>query len=347
MRTHSKMKMTPYASDDEVPAPRPSPAISIVEPGPVDGPMKAAIDWMLCLDPKQAGPKDYLAFNAWLVADPRHADAWRQVSGLMRQGMPKARAGVEKAQLGAAYLQRRTVLRGSLGLLFMGVGGAALVDRFSPLEGFIADQRTATGERRTFKLTDGSQITMAPRSALDIQFDGKRRTLRLQEGSIAVTVTGKDPRPFVVATTEGEIRAQGGRFTVRKEDGRNLVAVQQQSVRLDTHAGHRSQLDEGHSAWLAVNTLLAAEPTLFARAGWITGQLEVRDEPLGRVIEALRPYQRGVLRVSDQAEAIRVSGVFGLDDPTKTLQTLSQMLPIELNQYGPLLTLIERRALMG
>lgn len=315
----------------------------------LDRQMHAAIDWMLRLDPAQATAADYLAFNAWLQADPRHAQIWQSVSGLLHQaprgGQVAQGAGSRpaRAPAEAGHLPRRTVVRGTLGLLLFGMGGAALYDRFTPVQGLITDRHTATGERRTLVLPDGSRLTLAPRTAVDIAFAGQQRRIRLHQGSLSVAV-GPDPRrPLIVATAEGEVRAFGARFSARQEDGRSLISVQQHSVRLDTRGGYRAQLEAGKAAWLAGNTLMAAEPSLWTRSDWAAGVIEVRDEPLARVIEALKPYRRGILRTSEAVAQMRVSGSFVLDSSDSALQALGQSLPIEVRRYGDLLTLIDRR----
>ena len=314
----------------------------------LDRHMHSAIDWMVRLDPAQATAEDYLAFNAWLQADPRHAQVWQQVSGLLQQPLAHLQAAKacprpSRAIAEPAYLPRRTVVRGTLGLLLCGMGAAALYDRFTPLQGLITDRHTATGERREVQLPDGSRLTLAPRSAVDIAFGGQQRRVRLHQGSVSVAI-GPDPRrPFILATAEGEVRAFGARFSARQEDGRSLISVQQHSVRLDTRGGYRAQLEAGNAAWLAGNTLMAAEPSVWTRSNWAAGVIDVRDEPLARVIEALRPYRRGILRVSDAVAQVRVSGSFALDDSDNTLKTLAQTLPIEISRYGPWLTLIDRR----
>ncbi|MNF09808.1 fec operon regulator FecR [compost metagenome] len=61
---------------------------------------------------------------------------------------------------------------------------------------------------------------------------------------------------------------------------------------------------------------------------------------LGEVIDALRPYRDGVLRISEAAAKLRVFGVFPLDDSERSLQSLAQVLPITLSRYGPI-TLID------
>jgi transmembrane sensor len=58
----------------------------------------------------------------------------------------------------------------------------------------------------------------------------------------------------------------------------------------------------------------------------------VHDRPLQDVVDALRPYQPGVLRISLQAARLRVTGSFPLDDSERTLAALARSLPIAVQR---------------
>lgn len=57
-----------------------------------------------------------------------------------------------------------------------------------------------------------------------------------------------------------------------------------------------------------------------AQASWRQGMRSVRDARLDEVLEQLRAYQPGLIRVSPETAALRVFGVFSLDEPRRTLQ---------------------------
>jgi transmembrane sensor len=86
---------------------------------------------------------------------------------------------------------------------------------------------------------------------------------------------------------------------------------------------------------------MAVAPSLRTRASWTDGRVDVRDEPLGDLIDALRPYRAGLLRISPQAARIRVYGSFPLDDSDRTLVSLSETLPIRVDSFGGWLTRID------
>jgi transmembrane sensor len=79
------------------------------------------------------------------------------------------------------------------------------------------------------------------------------------------------------------------------------------------------------------------------RADWLSGRLNVLDEPLEQVIEALRPYSRGFVRISPEVRYLRVQGVFPLDDPDRTFAALAETLPIRVDRYSPWLTMIRAK----
>ncbi|MNW02060.1 fec operon regulator FecR [compost metagenome] len=62
------------------------------------------------------------------------------------------------------------------------------------------------------------------------------------------------------------------------------------------------------------------------------------------MIDALRPYQRGYIRLAPAARDLRVQGVFPLDQPQHALEALAEALPISVERYGPWLMLIDLKS---
>ncbi len=316
----------------------------------IDPITEAAIDWLVRLDSGSASADDHAAFAAWLNADPRHQHAWQTISGLLDQPvavLKEAEAQLpgqrRAARLALTSPERRKVLRnGTVALLLIGLGSYTL-NRQLPLVALIADLHTATGERRQVRLADGSTLILNARSAVDIEFNAKNRLLTLREGEILVR-TALDPgRPLIVQTEHGQARALGTRFAVRRQDDHSELTVLEHRVQLTVANGVQQIFDAGASARFSAAGIQPLTEPAAPRAAWIDGQLDVRDRPLGEVIDALRPYKRGYLRISPQAAALRVFGVFPLDDPEAALLALVETQPITIRRYGALVTLIKHR----
>ncbi|MDX1898996.1 iron dicitrate transport regulator FecR, partial [Pseudomonas aeruginosa] len=105
--------------------------------------------------------------------------------------------------------------------------------------------------------------------------------------------------------------------------------------RITTADGRQCLLERGQSARFDASAILARGPAEGGESAWLDGRLEVRDRPLGEVLEALRAYRRGIVSVADDAAALRVSGIYPLDDSGVALALLEQSLPIRIDYHGP------------
>lgn len=310
-----------------------------------------AIDWMVRL---RAGKPDAALqerFNAWLAMDPAHAQSWEKLQERLGGSFNTVRAldrrvpgqaGEARQLLLQPHGSRRDALRVIAGLGLLG-GGLWLGAR-SPLgDSLLADLRTGRGQRQDFTLADGSRLSLNADSAVDLQFDDRQRLVILRHGELMIQVAADPRRPLRVRTAQGEIRALGTRFLVAQEQDASRVVVLQHSVQARLFDGTTLDLQEGQSALLSARQISAVAGDQRHRADWLSGRLNVLDEPLEQVVEALRPYSRGFVRVSPEVRHLRVQGVFPLDDPDRTYTALAETLPIRVDRYSPWLTLIRAK----
>lgn len=317
-----------------------------------DAANRAAVDWLLRLESAQAGSSPHQAFERWLSADPEHANAWRRVNTLLSTPMSALQEAERRSpgQLKVASdslrslpsPSRRRALGGGLALV-LGLVTAGITQRMTPLSGLLADQRTATGERRTLTLADGSRLSLDARTVVDILFDSLQRRVILHEGAVQVEVARDAARPFIVDSGDGTVRALGTQFMVRKDEAGSLASVQQHSVLLTNHAGRRQTIEAGQVFAFTEQRIDPQPPSWRSRVDWVEGRIDVRDEPLGQLIDALRPYRAGLLRISPEAARLRVYGVFALDDSDRTLRTLAETLPVQVTRHGFWLTTVDVR----
>ena len=310
-----------------------------------------AIDWMVSL---RAGKPDaalQARFNAWLAMDPAHAQAWAKLQERLGGSFNTVRAldrrvpgqaGEARQLLLQPHGSRRDALRVIAGLGLLG-GGLWLGAR-SPLgDSLLADLHTGRGQRQDFTLADGSRLSLNADSAVDLQFDEQQRLVILRHGELMIQVAADPGRPLRVRTAQGEIRALGTRFLVSQEQDASRVVVLQHSVQARLIDGTTLDLQEGQSALINARHITPVVGDQRHRADWLSGRLNVLDEPLEQVVEALRPYSRGFVRVSPEVRHLRVQGVFPLDDPDRTFTALAETLPIRVDRYSPWLTLIRAK----
>ena len=310
-----------------------------------------AIDWMVKLRADTPDAALQTRFNAWLAMDPAHLQAWTQLQDRLGASFNTVRA-LDRRLPGQASEARQILLQpqgsrrdalrviAGLGLL----GGSLWLCARTPLgDSLLADLSTGRGQRQAFDLADGSRLNLNANSAVDLRFDDQQRLVVLRHGELVIQVAPDPQRPLRVRTAQGQVQVLGTRFLVAQEQDVTRVVVLQHSVQLRLPDGTTRNLQEGQSALLATGRITPTAGDQRGRADWLVGRLNVLDEPLEQVVEALRPYQRGLIRIAPQVRHLRVQGVFPLDDPARTLAALAETLPIQVDSYSPWLTLIRAR----
>lgn len=310
-----------------------------------------AIDWMVRLRADTPSAALQERFNAWLNMDPAHAQAWARLHERLGGSFNTVRAldrrvpgQTEHARQLLLQPQgsRRDALRVIAGLGLLG-GGLWLGAR-SPLgDSLLADLHTGRGQREAFNLADGSRLSLNADSAVDLHFDDQQRLVILRRGELVIQVAADPIRPLRVRTAQGEVRALGTRFLVAQEQEATRVVVLEHSVRTRLFDGSERDLQEGQAALLYVGRIEPLASDQRHRADWLSGRLNVLDDPLEKVVDALRPYNRGFVRVAPEVRDLRVQGVFPLNDPERTLSALAETLPIRVDRYSPWLTLIRAK----
>lgn len=301
-----------------------------------------AIAWMVRLRSGQASSRQQARFQGWLQADPAHAQAWSQLNDSLGQHYEVVRRAPPSLRETLLHTdpKRRHVLRLLAGCSLLG-GGFWLAARSPAGLAMRAELQTATAERRHLTLPDGSQLALNARSAADIDFNHGQRLLSVHRGSLVVQVAADPLRPFIVRSAQGEVRALGTRFLVEQLAHATRVVVLEHSVQLSLAQGRHMTLQEGQGALLHAQRIEALDGNQRYRADWLDGRLSVLDDTLEQVIDALRAYHRGLIRVSPALRELRVQGVFSLDQSQRSLEALAETLPIQITHYGPWLTLLQ------
>lgn len=311
-----------------------------------------AIDWMVRLRADTPTAALQERFNAWLSMDPAHAQAWAQLQERLGGSFNTVRAldrrlpgQTEHARqlLLQPHRSRRDALRVIAGLSL--IGGGLWLGARSPLgDSLFADLHTGRGQHKDFSLADGSRLSLNADSAVDLHFDDQQRLIILRHGELVIQVAADPRRPLRVRTAQGEVRALGTRFLVAQEQDASRVVVLEHSVQASLFDGTRRNVREGESALLYARRIEPVTGDQRYRADWLSGRLNVLDEPLEKVVDALRPYSRGFVRVSPEIRDLRVQGVFPLNDPDRAFNALAETLPIRVDHYSPWLTLIRAKS---
>lgn len=311
--------------------------------------IQAAIGWAVRLDYSQPTDQDRQAFEQWLRADPLHGVAWQRVSGL---GGFQDKLGALPPRLARDTLQTAQDLRESnraasrrsaiklLSWAGIAVATGWLVREHAPWQRVLADASTGVGEQKTLHLDDGTVIVLNTDSAIGIDLSGASRLITLRRGEILAT-TGADvdaaarlggKRPFWVHTPYGSIHALGTRFTVRLDDERARVSVQESAVQLHPASGGAAIIVRaGESRWLKNDGTQAAEPQGFEADGWAEGVIAGQNIRLQDLLAEMERYRHGRIVCDPGVADLRVSGLFHVNDTDQALQFLVQTQPVSVS----------------
>ena len=172
--------------------------------------------------------------------------------------------------------------------------------------------RSGLGSADTVRLSDGSQVVLAPQSELivSVGYGAREREVELR-GVGYFDVTHDDARPFTVRSRGATIRDVGTIFTVRSDaDGSLRVGVQEGAVlieRTGVTAEAGVLLHQGDLATMAPGEPVVAQRGVVGPddAAWTSGRLVFRESSMTEVASELRRWYGVELRAADAGIAGR------------------------------------------
>lgn len=290
-----------------------------------------AVDWLVRFQAGENDDAQRAAFSRWQAQSDRHAAAWRRAEGLvaMFRAVPRE---IARPVLGRPRHARRQLVR-ALAAAAVAAPAAWLASTPVPLDEWLADVRTAPGERRDLALDDGTRLAVNTATAVDVRVRPSARVLRLHAGEILITTGHADAyvdAPFLVESTHGTVRAIGTRFLVRRLPGATRVAVYEGLVEVTPRhaaaryvaAGAAADFDAG-----AVRSETSADP---AAVAWEHGMVVALDMRLADLVAELARYRRGSLQCDPAVAGLRVTGAFPSGDIDRSLTLLERTLPVRI-----------------
>lgn len=292
---------------------------------------EAAAKWLTLSMDAGFGPHDAERLQQWRNADPEHERAWLHIEGMS--------ASLHRLNPHAAYQTlsrlhaagRRSTLK-ALAWLGLVAGSGVLASRTEQWRLQVADYSSGTGELKTIELSDGTQIILNTRSAIDVELTDTARTVTLLNGEVMVT-TGHQPgehRPFRLLTAHGSISPLGTRFNVRLAQDSTHVIVLEGSVDIAPRQGKSLVMQAGQQSAFTEHDALAASAAPAQAGSWSKGLLFVNDMRLADLVQELARYRPGFIHCDADVADLKISGVFTLNDTTQALESLPNSLPVSI-----------------
>nr|WP_255581944.1 FecR domain-containing protein [Cupriavidus sp. AU9028] len=298
------------------------------------------MEWLLLLQEQPVAAGVVEQWTRWRAAHPDHERAWQRIESVRGRLQPLAAPVVfdiaQAALTAPPHPGRRRAIKtmavaALAGAVTWSVGRSPLLPALQAR--WLADHRTAVGERREVRLSDGTTLWLNTASAVNVRFDATQRRIRLLAGEILVS-TGHGAqagaRPFLVETAQGTVQALGTRYAVRQHEEDSEVGVFQGAVEIRPRDGQgRSRvLRAGSRAAYTASDISASSPAEAARIAWAEGVIVARSMRLDAFVAELARYSEDPLSCDPRVAGLRVSGSFPLDDIGRVLDALATTLDV-------------------
>jgi transmembrane sensor len=289
-------------------------------------PLQEAQAWLAQLTSGTATAADADALNAWRARSPAHGRAfaeaallWNVMGDATRDVVARnpTLAATTAAPRARGLVARRSFIGG--GLLAASLTGAAVVHPpfglWPSWSEFVAEHRTAKGERRRIEVADRMPVQINTSTSIDLRppADGAVQ-IELIAGEAAFAQQDARPQDIVVRAGAGQARAQLATFNIRRDADAVSVSCIQGDVLVSCGAGTAVLRDGQQARYDAqgLGQVVAIDPDVVT--AWQRGLLIFRDEPLWRVIAEVNRYRSGQIVLLDgQLGRRRIVASFRLD----------------------------------
>ncbi|MEZ2299704.1 FecR family protein [Variovorax sp. RCC_210] len=311
--------------------------------------------------PGDAAGQARTALNQWRGKSAEHAAAvqearqrWDALGGMANDlrahfdapdGALMAQAAASASSATSAHRQqRRKMLFSIAGLLGTGLLAGRGVQWYWQQPVFRSAYETRTAQMLKVTLADsrgalpGSQLDLAPLSAIDVALYRQRRVVNMARGEVRFEVSRDADRPFEVRTRGATIEVVGTAFTVRDRGGPITVGVEHGHVRVRLAPRPGSQGTEAEVIDLRKGDLLeiqgghatpVRQTDTAALSAWRSGWLVFENTPLGDALAAVNSYRaQPILTTNTRIDAMRLSGRFRTNDSDGLVAVLPTILPL-------------------
>lgn len=315
----------------------------------------AAAHWCMRLHAGDCTTAERQAFEQWHDAHPLHAfeyaamlEIWDVADHLPRNEPAAVVAHIQSRSLLRTYAVAAAVCLVALPLAaFTGWEAGWLPNSYKQFD--------AENSLRHITLDDGSQVELNLGTELVYSNYKDQRRITLKKGEAFFKVSHDPAHPFIVHAGDGQIRVTGTQFNVWKYENRVRVMLLEGSVQVTSDNAHSGQrLSPGMQASYnqgdaspQVKPIAQGDNAL----AWRGGKLILDNLALADALPLINRYLAKPVMLADaDTGAIRIGGIYNLNEVPNLVPSLPKVLPVYLtqNQDGnPVLNSIPRKTPKG
>ena len=324
-----------------------------------------AADWFCRLNETGRDNREEIerGFKQWLDCDPRHAEAFANVSAAW-EVMGQHAAAPEIVTLRQAALadarfasqsrwQPSRLPRWGIAAI-AGYAAAALLVAggyyyFSHTQPSGKQYSTQIGQREALTLADNSHVDIDADSAVSIALRRDMRLIHLERGQAYFEVAHDRKRPFIVQVNGQQVIATGTAFNVEAINGGVRVTLVEGRVVVRSAPQSDMPADAPEGTIIAKLSPgdqltdisggiahLDHSANVLGATAWRQGKLIFTNDTLSNIVARMKHYSTTEIVITDSAIAnLRVSGVFNAGDIPALVDSLRRFFPIEAYSDGP------------
>lgn len=294
-------------------------------------------------------------FETWHNADPAHQAAYERAEAIMAQSailkgsVRHGRTRKSRPTLARPFMRRwltAGALAAATAMLFLAIsaGGASLsgLHGQNPMAAWAAEPLvTRHGEIRSFRLDDGSVVTLDTDSRLDVALTDKARIVKLGRGRARLQIA-TDVRPFRILAGAGQVTTaqasidigydNDGMIGVTLSDGAAVIAPVSQTTGKTVFR----QLPAGRPLSYRTDDAglrLGARPSGYSDNDWPSGWAEYRTVRLDQLVAAANRYAAVPIIIKDPAIArLEASGRFRISQTDTFVRRLAQLFDLAVER---------------
>ncbi|MCQ6259349.1 FecR family protein [Pseudomonas sp. Q11] len=314
----------------------------------------AAAHWCMRLHAVDCTDAERLAFKQWRDADPLHAfeyqamlDIWAVADHLPRVEAPPSPAPIPHPR------SRWSRLAVAAAVLVLGVPLAAYTGWNLGWVANSYERFEADASVRHITLGDGSQVELNLGSELVFANYKNERRVTLKKGEAFFDVSHDTRHPFVVRAGQGQVRVTGTRFNVWMYQDQVRVTLVEGSVWVTSNqalAGNGSQLSPGMQASYKAGDYqpqVREVDVNDSSLAWRSGKLVLDNLALSDALPLINRYlEHPVMLADNSTGALRIGGIYNLNEVKNLVPSLPKVLPVYLTQNkdgNPVLNSIGQR----
>lgn len=223
---------------------------------------------------------------------------------------------------------------------------------YIPFAYYFADYKTATIEVKNVVLEDGSMLTLAPKSAIKVDYTTGQRRIELIQGDIYVDVAKNPTRPFIVHTKQADYQALGTRFIINQYTDTSALNMLHSRVQASANLTAQTKpliVSEGQRIQVDAHGLgkIEAFDAQMLKTSWHMQQIQANELALPDLLNRLNAYHTGYMIFNEkELRQIKVTGIINpQQDLVGTLQLIQLQYPqLEFFQIGNYVTYVKIKA---